>query len=144
MRRTMSRSRRPSRPSTPPWARPRSSFTTRRASASRSSASSRPTSCSTTSGSTAWGYTLPQFGPYPTWLDWLPRREEKKKISRRHPSFLLSGIGINYNPLPPKFSLSMRKAAQSNLLKTLEQMFGPQGVHVRAGTSTGPSGRTMS
>ncbi|KAK8024130.1 hypothetical protein PG993_012196 [Apiospora rasikravindrae] len=48
----------------------------------------------------------------------------------RHPSFLLSGSGINYSPLPPIFSLSMQKAAQSNLLKSLEQMYGPKGVHV--------------
>ncbi|KAK7972880.1 hypothetical protein PG988_007014 [Apiospora saccharicola] len=56
--------------------------------------------------------------------------EREENGRRRHPSFLLSGSGINYSPLPPIFSLSMQKAAQSNLLKTLEQMFGPQGVHI--------------
>ncbi|KAK8070977.1 hypothetical protein PG997_011180 [Apiospora hydei] len=61
---------------------------------------------------------------------------------RRHPSFLLSGSGINYSPLPPIFSLSMQKAAQSNLLKSLEQMYGPRGCTSRAWTSTASSGRT--
>ncbi|KAK8073763.1 hypothetical protein PG994_004662 [Apiospora phragmitis] len=56
--------------------------------------------------------------------------EEGKGDSRRRPSFLLSGSGINYSPLPPIFSLSMQKAAQTNLLKSLEQMYEPKGVRV--------------
>lgn len=46
-----------------------------------------------------------------------------------HPSFLLSGSGINYQPFAPFWSLSMMKAAQSNFLKSLEQMVGDK-VHV--------------
>ncbi|KAK7917129.1 NADP(+)-dependent dehydrogenase [Apiospora marii] len=60
----------------------------------------------------------------------LASSQKGEESSNRHPSFLLSGSGINYSPLPPIFSLSMQKAAQSSLLKTLEQVFGPQGVHV--------------
>lgn len=54
--------------------------------------------------------------------------EEEKALCR--PSFLLSGSGINYKPIPQLFSLSMQKAAQANLLKSLEHMYGPKGVHV--------------
>ena len=47
-----------------------------------------------------------------------------------HPSFFLSGSGVNYRPLPPVWSLSMNKAAQTNFLKTLRHIAGPKGVHV--------------
>ncbi|KAK7974090.1 hypothetical protein PG989_015938 [Apiospora arundinis] len=57
-------------------------------------------------------------------------QQQQQEEAPRHPSFLLSGSGINYTPIPPLFSLSMQKAAQSNLLNSLGQMYGPKGVHV--------------
>ena len=62
-----------------------------------------------------------------TWA--VPRLAETAK-SGSPAAFLLSGSGINYQPLAPFFSLSMQKAAQSNFLKSLDQIAGPQGVHV--------------
>ena len=46
------------------------------------------------------------------------------------PSFLLSNSGIWDHPIADYFSLSMQKAAQTNLLGSLNQVVGPKGVHV--------------
>ena len=47
-----------------------------------------------------------------------------------HPSFLFSNSGLWDHPIGDFFSLSMQKAAQHNLAGSLNQLLGPQGVHV--------------
>jgi NAD(P)-dependent dehydrogenase (short-subunit alcohol dehydrogenase family) len=46
------------------------------------------------------------------------------------PSFLVTSSLLPVDPIPELFSLSMVKAAQANLVKSLDKAFTPQGVHV--------------
>ncbi|CEL06534.1 hypothetical protein ASPCAL09707 [Aspergillus calidoustus] len=46
------------------------------------------------------------------------------------PAFLVTSSLLPASPFPDWFALSMTKAAQANLVKSLEQVFSPQGVHV--------------
>lgn len=61
---------------------------------------------------------------------WALPHLEKAANEGSHPSFFLSGSGVNYQPFAPFFSLSMSKASQSNFLKSYDQIAGPKGVHV--------------
>ncbi|KAF4237405.1 hypothetical protein CNMCM8980_005517 [Aspergillus fumigatiaffinis] len=46
------------------------------------------------------------------------------------PSFLVTSSLLPVDPIPELFALSMVKAAQANLVKSLDKAFAPQGVHV--------------
>ncbi|GFF60696.1 uncharacterized oxidoreductase YhdF [Aspergillus udagawae] len=46
------------------------------------------------------------------------------------PSFLVTSSLLPVDPIPELFALSMVKAAQVNLVKSLDKAFTPQGVHV--------------
>ncbi|PKX91460.1 putative short-chain alcohol dehydrogenase [Aspergillus novofumigatus IBT 16806] len=46
------------------------------------------------------------------------------------PSFLVTSSLLPVDPVPELFALSMVKAAQANLVKSLDKAFTPQGVHV--------------
>jgi NAD(P)-dependent dehydrogenase (short-subunit alcohol dehydrogenase family) len=63
-----------------------------------------------------------------TWAK--PHLEARAKEGKAHPCLFLSGSGIGDTPFPPLFSLSMQKAAQQNLMRSLGQVLGPKGVHV--------------
>jgi NAD(P)-dependent dehydrogenase (short-subunit alcohol dehydrogenase family) len=63
-----------------------------------------------------------------TWAK--PHLEAQAKEGAAHPCLFLSGSGIGDIPLPVLFSLSMQKAAQQNLMRSLGQVLGPRGVHV--------------
>ncbi|KAJ0418824.1 hypothetical protein BJY00DRAFT_173831 [Aspergillus carlsbadensis] len=47
-----------------------------------------------------------------------------------NPAFLVTSSLLPVSPFPDWFALSMTKAAQSNLMKSLEKAFSPQGIHV--------------
>ncbi|GIK05162.1 hypothetical protein Aspvir_009264 [Aspergillus viridinutans] len=46
------------------------------------------------------------------------------------PSFLVTSSWLPVDPIPELFALSMVKAAQANLVKSLAKVFAPQGVQV--------------
>lgn len=46
------------------------------------------------------------------------------------PSFLVTSSLLPVDPIPELFSLSLVKAAQANLVKSLEKVSTPEGVHV--------------
>ncbi|KAJ9602161.1 hypothetical protein H2200_013281 [Cladophialophora chaetospira] len=60
----------------------------------------------------------------------LPLLEEVAKEPGTHASFLLTGSGVGYDPVPFRFVLSMMKSAQNNFLSSLAKVAGPKGVHV--------------
>ncbi|KAL3470102.1 hypothetical protein BJX99DRAFT_57311 [Aspergillus californicus] len=58
----------------------------------------------------------------------LKKAQSQPKDSK--PSLLVTNSLLPMSPIPQVFSLSMVKAAQANLVKSLEKEFSPQGVHV--------------
>lgn len=71
-----------------------------------------------------------------TWATPLLISRAEEKLGR--PSFLLSGGAVHEDPLPEVFSLCMQKAAQHNLMKSLDKQFGAQGVHFGVVNIGGP------
>lgn len=59
------------------------------------------------------------------------------KEPEAHPSILFGGSGIMDHPIGDFFGLSLQKAAQYNLAGSLNQLVGPQGVHVASVTIGG-------
>jgi len=59
----------------------------------------------------------------------LPRVASQVKQLKR-PSLLVTNSHLWIYPFPAFFSLSMVKAAQRNLVQTLNKVYAPQGVHV--------------
>ncbi|KAL2810312.1 hypothetical protein BJX63DRAFT_423157 [Aspergillus granulosus] len=47
-----------------------------------------------------------------------------------NPAFLVTSSLLPTVPFPDWFALSMTKAAQANLVKSLDKIFSPQGIHV--------------
>jgi NAD(P)-dependent dehydrogenase (short-subunit alcohol dehydrogenase family) len=47
-----------------------------------------------------------------------------------NPAFLVTNSLLPASPFPDWFALSMTKAAQANLVKSLEKAFSSQGIHV--------------
>ncbi|KAL3462116.1 putative NADP(+)-dependent dehydrogenase [Aspergillus heterothallicus] len=54
----------------------------------------------------------------------------KSRIPDWNPAFLVTSSLLPVEPYPDWFALSMTKAAQANLVKSLQKQFAPQGVHV--------------
>lgn len=63
-----------------------------------------------------------------TWA--IPHLTAVAKEQGSHPSILFSNSGLWDHPIGDFFSLSLQKAAQYNFAGSLNQLIGPQGVHV--------------
>ncbi|KAL2840274.1 hypothetical protein BJY01DRAFT_250053 [Aspergillus pseudoustus] len=57
-------------------------------------------------------------------------QEESQSFAEYKPAFLVTNSLLPAVPIPDWFALSMTKAAQANLVKSLQQQFAPQGVHI--------------
>ncbi|KAF9892058.1 hypothetical protein FE257_002464 [Aspergillus nanangensis] len=60
----------------------------------------------------------------------LLRAAETLAEAEYKPSFFVTSSFLPADPIPQLFALSMAKAAQANLVKSLERTFAQQGVHV--------------
>lgn len=54
------------------------------------------------------------------------------------PAFIVTSSALPFNPIPQFFSLSLVKAAQRNLMQSLNITYTPRGVHVGVINVGGP------
>lgn len=56
--------------------------------------------------------------------------DESRALPDWKPSFLVTSSALPVDPIPQLFSLSMAKAAQANMVKSLEKTYTHLGIHI--------------